>query len=240
MTARQRLAAAILPALMVPALAATQEPRPAPTQGQPAAMPASEASAPRPVYVPPPRERPRRRIGGGVRGPEARWPSLYSLVPRHTALTSSATPSLFWWIDSGPPPDTRLSFYLVDDSSDQTLLQVSLQSPPARGIYRVRLADHGVKLEPGVEYEWSVALERGPGPEQILVASGWIERAPSPEGAAAPAGLEAVDFYARRGLWYDALAAASDLIDTHPEDAGPRQARAALLEQIGLAEVTGP
>jgi hypothetical protein len=192
------------------------------------------------VYVPPPRERPRRRIGGGVRGPEAQWPRLYALVPRHTGLTTSAAPALFWWIDSAPPADTQPVFYLVDDTTDETLLRVSLPRPGARGTQRVRLADHGVELTPGVEYEWSVALERGPGGEQLLVTSGWIERTAPAAPAPDPRGADAVRQYAQRGLWYDALAAAAEQIDANPADSGPRELREALLEQVGLAEAAAP
>jgi hypothetical protein len=43
--------------------------------------------------------------------------------------------------------------------------------------------------------------------------------------------------YAEAGLWYDALAATSDLIDAAPHDVGLRQRRAALLEQVELPDI---
>jgi hypothetical protein len=212
---------------------------PAKPDGRVSAAPPSGAppAVALPRYVPPGRERPRRRIGGGVRGPEARWPRIFALVPRHVALTSAARPVLFWWIDSPLPPDTQLRFYLVHDATGQTALQLPLQRPAQPGIQRVRLEDHRVELMIGVEYEWSIALEHGPGRHQILVATGWLERVPALELASAPSGLERVALYAQRGLWYDALSSASELIDADPGDTSLRAARRALLEQIELAEV---
>jgi hypothetical protein len=40
--------------------------------------------------------------------------------------------------------------------------------------------------------------------------------------------------YATAGLWYDTIAALSELIDTRPQDTALRQQRAAVLEQEGL------
>jgi hypothetical protein len=45
---------------------------------------------------------------------------------------------------------------------------------------------------------------------------------------------ELPSIYAEAGLWYDALAAMSELIESAPDDAGLRRQRAALLNQIGL------
>jgi hypothetical protein len=173
-----------------------------------------------------------------VRGPEAQWPRLYALVPQHTGLTGSATPSLFWWIDAEPPRDTQLTFYLVDDTSGETLVRAPLPRPPGRGTHRVDLAAHSVELTPGVEYEWSIALERGSTSEQLLVASGWIERITPSDPGVEQVGADggAIDRYARRGLWYDALAAAAASIAARPDDQEPRRARNALLEQVGLAD----
>ena len=48
---------------------------------------------------------------------------------------------------------------------------------------------------------------------------------------------QAPNIYAEAGLWYDALTAISDLIDTSPNAPALRQRRASLLEQVGLREI---
>jgi hypothetical protein len=94
----------------------------------------------------------------------------------------------------------------------------------------VRLADYGVTLEVGVEYQWSIALVVDPEQRSSdIVATGWIERVPAP--AATPA--DAVEA-AARGLWYDAIDAASVRAERTPGDAAELDA---LLVQAGLGGV---
>jgi Domain of Unknown Function (DUF928) len=49
--------------------------------------------------------------------------------------------------------------------------------------------------------------------------------------------LSAARMYADAGVWYDALASISALIEDRPGDALLRSQRAALLEQVGLLEI---
>jgi hypothetical protein len=101
------------------------------------------------------------------------------------------------------------------------------------------LSDHDVKLVPGVEYQWVVALITDPDNRSSdLVASGVIKRVESSSelrqklAQATPTSLPSV--YAEEGIWYDALSALSDQIDAHPEDAALGATRADLLRQVGL------
>jgi hypothetical protein len=115
-----------------------------------------------------------------------------------------------------------------------------------RGIHRIRLADYPVKLEPGVAYRWSVTVVPDPDRRsRDILASGTIERVePSPALAARLQSARKDDLpfiYAEEGIWYDALAALSDLIDSAPEDADLHRQRAALLTQARLPQITaGP
>ena len=59
----------------------------------------------------------------------------------------------------------------------------------------------------------------------------------SPAKVPPSSSLDAVHFYAAQGLWYDAMAAISDLIATAPLNDLFRQQRASLLQQVGLQEV---
>ena len=107
---------------------------------------------------------------------------------------------------------------------------------------RVRLADYGMRLSVGVPYRWSVALVVDPdNRSRDVIAGGVIERiAPPTELRAklARAGKTRAPYlYAEAGLWYDALAAISDLIDAAPNDQVLRQERASLLEQVGLPQI---
>ena len=199
------------------------------------------AAQPVPVYKPPLRGKPRARIGGGVRSATADWPSLFVLVPEHTGQTISAQPSLFWYVDGPVPEGVPLMFTVFDDTTVEPLVETELPRPERPGIQRIDLAQHGVRLERGTEYEWTVALVIDPEQRSSdIVAAGWIDRIEPPSALGAGEGASGARIYAEQGLWYDALAAASDAIRADPADVGLRASREALLRQVGLgmAEAT--
>jgi hypothetical protein len=198
-------------------------------------------SGERPVtYTPPPRGAPGGRTGGGTRGPADTTPLLTVLAPKeHTGLTVNTQPVLYWYL--GQEEQHPVYVTLTDRQSVTPLLEVALASPPSAGMHRIRLADYNIRLSPGVPYDWSVAIvldatQRS----QDIVVSGTIALVPPPEGLQGQltqAGkMGAPRLYAGAGLWYDALAALSTLIDAAPKERTLRQQRAALLEQAQLAE----
>ena len=97
-----------------------------------------------------------------------------------------------------------------------------------------------MRLRPGTRYLWFVSLV--PDPERRskdFTVGGLISRR-APD-AALRARLAAADggeaqVYAESGLWYDAIGSLSSRIAATPADATPREQRAALLDQAGLAE----
>jgi hypothetical protein len=193
-----------------------------------------------PVYKPPQRGAPGGRIGGGTRGAGHQPLVLSALAPDHTGLTTQEQPSLFWFLSS--PTTLRLEFTLNDPQGTRPIVDVQLPAPAQAGVQRIRLADHGVRLAPGVVYTWFVAAVADPDRRsRDILAGGAIQRvelAPALrdrlEAAAAP---ERPALYGEAGLWYDCLAALADLIDARPGDAALRRQRAALLEQVGLGEI---
>jgi hypothetical protein len=156
-----------------------------------------------------------RRVGGSSRGVPPALPMVAALVPDHLGLTTAEQPTLYWFLSA--PTGARIEIALIRPGEVMPVLEVSQQGDQA-GIRALDLKAHGVRLQPGVEYEWSVALvpdsaERS----RDIVAGGAIMRL-TPAAASA---------YSAAGLWYDMLMAA----------AGQPDARAALLMQAGLAEV---
>lgn len=194
-----------------------------------------------PVYVPPLRGAPRARVGGGTRGPAEAQSLLQALVPDHTGLTVMSQPSLYWYA-SGPTV-ARLEVTLMDDEAYDPLLEVGIDCVVGcGGMQRLNLADHGIELLAGHEYEWSVALVVDPARRSSdVIAAGRIKRvepsSPLQAALAAADRGERAAVYASHGLWYDALAAISELIERSPDDSRLRAHRAALLEQVGLSEV---
>jgi len=175
------------------------------------------------AYIPPqsigaPRD---RTIGAASRSARLPAPTLYSLVPEHTGQTVSAQPSLFWYLDSLPSEDTPVYFTLTNEHAIDPIAEIQLSKVSKAGIQRVDLAQHGIKLERGTEYEWTISVVVDPDQRaNDVVTAGWVMVVEE------PAGLEPnAHSYAANGLWYDAIAAAPDDL------------RADLLREVGLGKI---
>jgi len=211
----------------------------APPVGAAAAAPTAQGSGSAPVYRLPKVGKPRGRIGGGRRGPLLAGAEIQALVPDHVGQTTAAQPSLYWYLAEPVQGDISFEVTLVDERKIDPLVDRRLARPERGGAQRIRLGDLGVSLEPGQEYQWSIAVVPDPNDHaKDVVATGWIQRVAPPAGldsqlaAAGPDGAATV--YGEAGLWYDMLAAAYDRIGAHPDDAGYRSELAAVLEQAGL------
>ena len=188
-----------------------------------------------PVYKPPVRGAPGGRVGGGTRGTDQTF-VLSVVAPNHTGLTTQEQPELFWYLSKAI--STPMEFTVMDDQGVKPLIETSLGIPSQPGIQRVRLADYGVRLEPGKHYEWFVALVIDPDKRsKDVLAGGAIERVERSEAQASMSVTDLASFYADHGIWYDAIAAVSNLIEATPNDSALRRQRAALLEQAGLQEI---
>jgi len=199
----------------------------------------SETGIGMPVYMPPLRGAPGGRVGAGSRGIEY-VTQLYVLAPDHVGLTYQKQPLLYWFL-------SRLTTYpiqltIIENRAIKPALEKRIAPPEKPGLQCIRLSDHGVYLQKNVLYKWFVALV--PDPEhrsKDILAGGVIKRIEYPEAL-----REKLDkagegrsphVYAEVGLWYDALAAISELIDASPNDKVLRKQRASLLEQVGLPEI---
>jgi hypothetical protein len=189
------------------------------------------------VYKPPLRGAPAVRIDGGSRGSGVSLIALNVLAPDHTGLTVQEQPSLFWY--QSELADVPFVLTLLVDKQAKPVLEVKLPDAKRAGIQRLKLSDYRVTLSPGVEYEWVVALVVDPeSRSKDVVASGSIQRVePSAGLSARLANSSKTDrpyIYAEEGIWYDALAELSNLLETQPDNASLRAERAALLEQGGI------
>jgi len=144
---------------------------------------------------------------------------------------------LFWY--QSKPANARFELTLLQDNKPQPLVQVMVERSTKAGIQRLKLADQGVKLTPGIEYQWVVALVKDPDNRSLdQVASGAIKRiepsAELKEKLAKATPETKAGIYAEAGIWYDALAILSDQIEAQPANKDLRDTRADLLQQVGL------
>ena len=178
-----------------------------------------------------------RRVGGGTRGTNKSVPILSVLAPGHTGLTVREQPDLYWFASDVVTNPVELTLTL--EKGDTPFLEKRLPAPTKAGIQKVCLSDYGVKLIPGERYTWSIALVLDPKRRsKDVIAVGAIERVERADMnlAAAPT-TDAFYRLAADGLWYDAVMAISELIDTTPTDMALRKQRADLLDQVDLPEV---
>jgi uncharacterized protein DUF928 len=214
-------------------------PIPTPTQGKAAPVTAAVPAAP--VYKPPLRGAPGGRVGGGTRGTGNVF-VLSALAPDHTGVTASEQPSLYWFISSATSLPVEVA--IMDPQGVKPLFESRLPGPFEKGVHRIDLAELGVRLAPGVPYRWSVTVVPDPNRRsRDILATATIERIELPDALRAKlpqaSKSELPALYAEAGLWYEALATLSELIDRTPQDATLRQQRAALLSQVGLPDIGG-
>jgi hypothetical protein len=209
--------------------------------GEAPAQAPGAAAKPAPTYTPPQRGAPQRRVGGSTRGAEDALPSVMVLAPDHVGLTVSEQPSLYWYVSK--PTSVRVEVTLIDDKGESPLIEFALTDVKGPAVHRVDLARHNVRLKPGVEYQWSIAVVPDPKERSSdVMAGGALRRVEMPAAVAARRAsaadkAELARLYAAEGIWYDAIALYSELIEQQPGDRGLREQRAALLEQVGLKEV---
>jgi len=202
-------------------------------QNLPATPAAPPEAAPPPAYKLPLRGAPGGRIGGASRGtikPATPLPIIDLIAPEdHSGLTTSAAPTLYFKVSRRVDYPMRLT--ISAPRQPLPIIEANIPSPPAAGIYAIRLADYRVRLEPGIVYTWSVSVILKPGaPSRDIVASASLLRVPADPRlddaarAASPAHRPAL--LAEAGLWYDAVAAAAVL--------DRQTALEALMRQVGL------
>jgi hypothetical protein len=231
------------------------DPEPEPGQARPEASPAGSSAEksepPQPVMIPVeshPLIKPRGPRRGSFPIDRMVGPRLvFALAPdQPLGLTLNAQPNLYFYLEmnvstvnDGP---LRVDFTLIDEQAAKPLLEFTVPGPLLRGVHAVRLSDHGVSLEPGRRYEWSVAVLMGAKVASMdRISRGFITRTDVPEDLTRRLETrgpdEAVNVLAESGLWYDAIMALSVAIEADGGQTPLRRARAALLDQVGLAPV---
>lgn len=168
----------------------------------------AKQGSPNPLYKLPSVGKPRRRVGGGRRGPAMDTPEVFALVPDHVGLTLSEQPQLYWYLAENAPGTVAFELTLIDEESIDPVVDARITHPAKAGLQRIDLSAYGVRLSPGQEYQWSVSLVADDSERSLdTVSTGWIERV-SPSDALradleqAPPDQRAA-LYGEAGIWYD-------------------------------------
>jgi hypothetical protein len=167
-------------------------------------------------------------------------PVISVLAPDHVGLTLLEQPVLYWFAST--KQNLSYEFTLIAETAESPAVEVKLPQPAHPGVQQIKLSDYNVKLSNGERYQWSVSVIMDPEePSGNIVAKGIIERVDQNKlDKPLPTGFSKADAptrYAESGLWYDAIMAFSDQIQSDPGNMDLRQQRGLLLEQGGLGEV---
>ncbi|HSA80097.1 MAG TPA: DUF928 domain-containing protein [Geminicoccaceae bacterium] len=181
---------------------------------------------------------------GGTRGmnPPHDLPDVLVLAPPKLAHSLSPQPTLYWYISGPTQAPVRLTLLDFESASPEPLLELDLGAVPAAGVYATSLTKHGIRLEPGHRYEWSVALEVNPEAyaeepvAKTIFATAEPDPALLPKLADAPP-LARIEALAAAGYWYDALDLLAQQIAAGDQSQPWRELSASLLEQARLQRV---
>lgn len=193
-----------------------------------------------PVFVPPNRGSPMARLGGATRSASSgALPRIEALVPEEPGWTLREDPVLYWYLSK--PTDVRIDFVLLRLDPLEPVVEATLPAPKQPGVQRIALADHGVKLSPGVAYQWLVKLVPDPADRSYdRVVGGGLERVSAPTDLASALDdpqTSRAHALAKDGIWYDAVDVLSTGIESDPGNRTLWNQRAALFEQVGLPEL---
>ena len=206
------------------------------------AQQAGGVADPAPAYKPPVRGAPASRVGGGSRGAADNPFVLAAIAPDHTGLTTAEQPTLYWYVSGKVALPVEIT--VIDDVGIKPLLEKTLDKPITPGVQKLSLKDFAVRLQPGVEYRWHVALIVDPAQRSNdILASATIRReAPSDSVRAKFAqsqGNSLTRAYAEEGYWYDSIDTLMSQMQGNPADPSLKRQYAALLEQAGLVHIAG-
>ena len=137
---------------------------------------------------------------------------LTVLAPtQHVGQTTTATPTLTWFVPTTGDYRTKLSLYTINDNQLPELLQQIQYEESASGIVSFTLPEEEFQLNPGQRYLWEVNIACTPDAptySQLFVSELDIQE-PSvlltSALATAQTAVERAEIYASAGYWYDAL-----------------------------------
>lgn len=150
----------------------------------------------------------------------ANEPELMAIVPDHVGLTVRKSPVLYFYISEAT--SFLINFTLIDSRKIQPIAEFFLLSPTRSGFVAIRLEDHQIVLEEGVQFRWYVSLSRSPSPlvyPQDILAEGMIERVnPRDVGYYGNrCDQDSVLLAEKAGLWIDAFACVNELFEANPD-----------------------
>jgi hypothetical protein len=169
---------------------------------------------------------------GGSRCPYSFYP-LVMFAPKDGGRSLSPHPTFYWYVAMPPESEgsARVDLILRDGNYDtsQPIFRVSVETIRS-GLYKFTLPK-SVRLRVGVIHRWQLRFIQESDTHNslstvLLTKNPHIEQ----EISRSYTELERAQIYAKHYYWYDALAAYSNWLDTHPKDEMARRDRLEMLQ----------
>jgi hypothetical protein len=192
-----------------------------------------------PSYSPPTRGGPANRIGAASRSLSAQVPSVWLLAPDHVGSANTDQPVVYWYL-SLAAAGKDIKIVLSNESGSEVLRTHDLANTVIRGMHSLSLADEGIHLRPETTYQIKMSYAPDGDVSRARTSQAFIlysEAPPALKRKITNAKADDLPFiYASAGYWYAALQSLGTLIAANPTNAGYKQMRAALLDQVKLHE----
>jgi len=156
---------------------------------------------------------------------------LIPLATRQVSWSITNQPTLYWYIDK--PWHNQVRFILRRHAQDEYDIVLNAAGQQVKkGINPIDLRQYNISLRPEVEYNWFIALVRDENYlEDATVAQGAIKYVPKQFNVQNLMQLQKVNFYAKQGFWYDAIAIVAANLE---QAAFQRQWRALLKDELPM------
>ncbi len=176
--------------------------------------------------------------GGGTRGTGSNCLntkegelSLNSLTPNYSnvATTASATPTFYYYL---PANSASLGEFVIVDLNQNPIYQTTFKLPAQSGIMKIKAVPK-IPLSPDQYYQWSLKIIcDSKHRDKDIVLEGNLEYQKINEAALPSSNLlEKAKFYAKQGIWLEALDSAAQVRSTSPAD------WTELLQSVNLKEM---
>jgi hypothetical protein len=187
--------------------------------------------------------RPRRRRGGGSRGPclAKNKPPLTALVPNTGAgLTLAKSPTFWFYVPYTLTTNYSVEFVLKDnqDHTVYTNKVAGKGTPP--GIVSLRLPST-VSLADEKDYNWYFLVYcDAQNQDRFVYVNGLVRRVERPaleKQLVSVSSRDRLTQYQAEGIWYETLTELAQSLSVSPQDAKTRQDWSSLLKSIGLEQL---
>ncbi len=199
------------------------------------------------AFEPPNKDKPLATTGGASRGQQcivdldnSEVPIIPILPAINQRLTLVANPIFFIHI---PQTSARKVFFQIEDENEENSYQTIIPISGNAGILRITLPQDAPPLEIGKNYQWAIALicDQRLRPDSPIV-QGSITRA-KPEMELNQQldrmnQIEKASFYAKSGIWYEAIATLAKLKENEPDNPKFQSIWDEVLSSIGLNSIT--